>query len=404
MKKFIASILLLVFIVCFCSCNNTSSHSIKLLKEGNICNVVITSWPEYYEYSFIGDDARDIAYYLSKLNLSDNYKENPTEGVGMTWVISLEYENGDTTTVYQFGNSFIRTKGGPWYKMNIDEALRFNTLLDELEPPPDNNDENIRIWDQHHPDDIERSPYFSVNIPELNNAKIEYKEDGKIYVDGEHLLGGTGHGCESLYLSDLTGDGYPELCFVMNLGSGIVDTRIEIFDYNTKSNIFSLSHRGYHDYYLFLRDGVLCVKETEYRKHDAVRTGILTYGYDHLGISILWNNEINTDVDRDVLTVENGKHLVLPISKSKVYVRDQYKDYLDKIDLNLLKKAEEKITQQTSQYEDTFGFDLQVDSGHLYLCTEVIVDIEPPKSEGGEIMGGCNIDHEHKFFREKITH
>ena len=50
----------------------------------------------------------------------------------MAWVISLEYDNGDVLTVYHFGNMFIRTENGPWYKMTYDEAKRFDTLLNEL--------------------------------------------------------------------------------------------------------------------------------------------------------------------------------------------------------------------------------------------------------------------------------
>ena len=159
------------------------------------------------------------------------------------------------------------------------------------------NATGTRIYDAYHPDDSERYPYFSVTLSALNNATVEHKEDSKIYVDGEYLLGGSGNGCNSFYLSDLTGDSVPELCFGMNFGSGIVDQRIEIVDYATKETLFSLSDRGTNDYYLFLRNGILCVKETEYMKHDAVRTGVLTYNGSE--ISVAWDSEVNATVDRD---------------------------------------------------------------------------------------------------------
>ena len=159
------------------------------------------------------------------------------------------------------------------------------------------NATGTRIYDAYHPDDSERYPYFSVTLSALNNATVEHKEDSKIYVDGEYLLGGSGNGCNSFYLSDLTGDGVPELCFGMNFGSGIVDQRIEIVDYATKETLFSLSGRGTNDYYLFLRNGVLCIKETEYMKNDAVRTGVLTYNGSE--ISVAWDSEVNATVDGD---------------------------------------------------------------------------------------------------------
>ena len=154
-----------------------------------------------------------------------------------------------------------------------------------------------RVWDRHHPDDSERSPYFSIFVPELNDTLITFRENFKIYMDNEYLLGGPGHGCESFYLSDLTGDGKPELCFGMNFGSGFTDLRIQIFDYETRECIYTLSDRGFHDYYIFVRNGDLCIKETEYMKQEAVRTGVLSY--DGAEINVSWDTEIDATVDRD---------------------------------------------------------------------------------------------------------
>ena len=103
-----------------------------LLAEGNVIKIDVSSLPEEYNYSFDGEGAKEIIDYLSTLNLESNFEENPNEYDGMTWVISLKYENGDALTIHHFGNMFIRVKGGSWYKMTYDEASRFDTLLDEL--------------------------------------------------------------------------------------------------------------------------------------------------------------------------------------------------------------------------------------------------------------------------------
>lgn len=152
----------------------------------------------------------------------------------------------------------------------------------------------LRIWDAYHPDDSERYPYFSVSLPELGNAVIEHRESGEIYVDDTYLFGGY---CTSFYLSDLTGDGTPELCFGRSIGSGIVRQGIVIIDFSAKETVFTETGGVLGDYYLFLRDGVLCVKETESMKHDAVRTGVLSYNGSE--ISIAWDSEVNATVDRD---------------------------------------------------------------------------------------------------------
>jgi len=148
----------------------------------------------------------------------------------------------------------------------------------------------MRIWDRHYFEDSEGFSYFSANIPTLGGVMVEYlPENSEIYVGGEYLLGGPGNGCESFYLSDLTGDGVPELCFGMSHGSGIIDFGIEIFDYETRECIFSLSDRMYYDYYLFERDGKLCVKETDYFNSEVTRMGVLSC--NEAEISVIWDTE-----------------------------------------------------------------------------------------------------------------
>lgn len=181
------------------------------------------------------------------------------------------------------------------FALSVTEQTYTNTATGD---PDSDLPTGIRVWDWYHPDDSERYPYFSVSLPEFNNVTIERNpEDCMVYVDGVHLLGGVGYGCSSFYLSDLTGDGYPELCFVMNYGSGIVDHRIEIIDYTTKETVFTAIGRMHRDYYLFLRNGVLCVKETEYAKQEPIRTGVLKHNGSE--ITIIWDSEVNATVDRD---------------------------------------------------------------------------------------------------------
>ena len=104
-------------------------------------------------------------------------------------------------------------------------------------------------------------------------------------------------------------------------------------------------------------------------------------------------------------TDEKGRaYLVLPISKEQVRVRSEYEAYLNDIDYGMLKKAEEKITAQVSQYGSGSDFYLQLDNDYLCLYKEIIVNVDPPASEDGEyILGGCGVDHKHLFFGERIT-
>ncbi len=193
------------------------------------------------------------------------------------------------TSVMLFNGGIKTTPIGPDSSMTTEK--------EESVPDTELLPTATRIWDQYHPDDADRNQYFSVTIPELKNALIERKENGEIHVNDVYLLGGVADCCESIYLSDLTGDGYPELCFVMALGNGIVDWRIVIIDCTTLETIFTLSDRMHHDYYLFIRDGKLRVKETEWCRQEAVRTGTLVYNGSE--ISVNWDSEINAEFDRD---------------------------------------------------------------------------------------------------------
>lgn len=142
MKQMIAIVLVCICVLGIVGCNQQPQQvqegqqpqqvqGGQLLAEGYVINIDISSLPEGYNYSFSGTDAKAIIDYLSTLNLESNFEENPDVLGGMTWVISLKYENGDALTVYHFG-LFIRVNDGSWYKMTLDEAIRFDTLLEEL--------------------------------------------------------------------------------------------------------------------------------------------------------------------------------------------------------------------------------------------------------------------------------
>ena len=110
--------------------SNTTQNS--LIREKTINNITVTSLPSGYEYSLTGDDVNAIVDYFSNLHLISDFEENPDEYNGMTLVVSIEYHNGTSSTIYHFGNMFVRTDDGPWYKMDYEEASRFHPLLQEL--------------------------------------------------------------------------------------------------------------------------------------------------------------------------------------------------------------------------------------------------------------------------------
>ena len=99
----------------------------------------------------------------------------------------------------------------------------------------------------------------------------------------------------------------------------------------------------------------------------------------------------------DYIIEEDGrKYLVLPVSGYKMRWDWGYKPYLDQIDLDALKTAEENLISKTEKYDAAPCFWLQVDEDCLYLGVELIVKADPPGS------GSC-IDHDHIMYEEKLT-
>jgi len=70
----------------------------------------------------------------------------------------------------------------------------------------------------------------------------------------------TGMPIWSVYFYDLTGDGKPELCSTVSLGSGWVDDRILVYDYIEKKS-YELEDRWNADFRLYEEDGVLMVRK-----------------------------------------------------------------------------------------------------------------------------------------------
>ena len=159
----------------------------------------------------------------------------------------------------------------------------------------------IRVWDWHHPDDSERNPEWAITFASMPNVEFK-RENSSVYANDELLIGGSGYACMSFYTAELTVTNKTLLCFGMSLGSGICDERIVIMDFDTKQELFAIHDRMNYDYQLFVRNGILCVREMKYGTNEITRTGIFYDGGTKIQIS--WDEHIVLDEDRD--QVQNG--------------------------------------------------------------------------------------------------
>lgn len=108
-------------------------ESLAELRFDEIIEINVSSLPKGYDYSFRSSDqngtAKDIIDYLASLDLKSEFPENPDEYGGMTWVITLIYEDNSTLNIYHSGNMFIRIDSGEWYRMAHEDAVRLDDML-----------------------------------------------------------------------------------------------------------------------------------------------------------------------------------------------------------------------------------------------------------------------------------
>ena len=143
------------------------------------------------------------------------------------------------------------------------EAMRAKRWFDYLEKP-DELDWNVQL-------EIELPEDPGVTFrwhPGMVEAVVEAVTENEI------TLLYTGMPIWSTYFCDLTGDGLPELCSTLSVGSGMSDNRIIVCDYANGAS-YTLEDRGEYDYSLRLdkKDGCLWVDKKVYNRDDIVASG-----------------------------------------------------------------------------------------------------------------------------------
>ncbi len=104
---------------------------------------------------------------------------------------------------------------------------------------------------------------FEFTMPEFPG--VNFKVDrNTVSANGRTLY--SGMPISTVYLADLNGDGYREICSEIAFGSGMIDIRILAYDYAISEycELYELSDRGKYDYTLVLEDDVLKYKRYAY--------------------------------------------------------------------------------------------------------------------------------------------
>lgn len=108
-------------------------------------------------------------------------------------------------------------------------------------------------------------------------------------------------------------------------------------------------------------------------------------------LSLVGCSQNENDISKYLKKKDDYQYLILPISKEEICVWDEEEaKYLIYVDVDMLKTAENRIAKKVSQYDDdTPCYYIDIRDGYLCLAVELIVE--------------DGTDHEHIFFRERIT-
>lgn len=128
--------------------------------------------------------------------------------------------------------------------------------------------ETVRVAQKIYPrnnDDIERileiNDDFSFTMPEFPNDKFKL-EKGILY-RGDWILY-SGQPIHSVYLADLNGDGYREICSDVSIGlSGVIDMHIVAFDL-VNSSLYELFGDSGSEYHITFEDGKIGYEQGVY--------------------------------------------------------------------------------------------------------------------------------------------
>lgn len=148
---------------------------------------------------------------------------------------------------------------------SIDEDIRPKT------------DDVVKWFDCLHGDEMLWDDIRENSLDEYPGVTFRWHY-GKLeaVTDKEIVTMYTGMPIWSVYFCDLTGDGKPDLCSSLSIGSGLIDNRIIIYDYANSAS-YELSDRSNYDYVLNMQDGELVVEKRKCMQEELISSGKLVY-------------------------------------------------------------------------------------------------------------------------------
>ena len=191
----------------------------------------------------------------------------------LLFTASLRADNGKLVFRMSDGHglSCFGTREATFTQIADTSSAHTEPWFDYLEKPEEMN------WDGN----------LEIELPEYPGVTFRwYPEKMEAVTENEVMQLYTGMPIWNTYFSDLTGDGLPELCSTLSFGSGMIDSRIIVYDYANGTS-YMLEDRGKYDYSLRLNetDGCLWVVKKVYNSDDIVASGKLLFADNCLQVA-----------------------------------------------------------------------------------------------------------------------
>ena len=233
------------------------------------------------------------------------------DGLGDTEVllfpVNKTAETGYTATYLTHGMSVeFDAEKDTWFKIGVNmqnptnEDIIVYVEVENVEVRIVDEINSVIKWFDYTENPSAMDDESTINLPIYPDVTFSYNQAqiiaSKPFDTSEltdHTILITGMPIWNAYFADLTGDDYPEICATYTFGSGIIDSRIIIYDY-AKGSSYELSDRGYFDFTLRLNeaDGYLYVDKTKYNTDELVETGRLVFKNNYIQIEG-FSNEAN---------------------------------------------------------------------------------------------------------------
>ena len=230
------------------------------------------------------------------------------DGLGDTEVllfpVNKTAETGYTATYLTHGMSVeFDAENDTWFKIGVNmqnptnEDIIVYVEVENVEVRIVDEINSVIKWFDYTENPSAMDDESTINLPIYPDVTFSYNQAqiiaSKPFDTSEltdHTILITGMPIWNAYFADLTGDDYPEICATYTFGSGIIDSRIIIYDY-AKGSSYELSDRGYFDFTLRLNeaDGYLYVDKTKYNTDELVETGRLVFKNNCIQIEGFFN-------------------------------------------------------------------------------------------------------------------